>query len=172
VLKGVNCAYRAAPLQQIGFDTRMAGGGAQVHWELALGLAMRRAGWKLLLDPAIAVDHYPAPRFDEDQRQAFSDIAQRDAVANETLALFEHLRGLSRAAFLVWAAMVGTGSAPGLLQIPRLMINRRPHALGLWWATVRGRVAGLNAFRETRPGRPGERPGPNVVASSSSGVHS
>ena len=53
-----------------------------------VGLAFRRAGWRLVLDPAIAVDHFPAARFDEDKRAQFSGLAERNAVANETLVLF------------------------------------------------------------------------------------
>ncbi len=32
-LKGVNCAYRHAALRRVGFDERLRGTGAQVHWE-------------------------------------------------------------------------------------------------------------------------------------------
>jgi GT2 family glycosyltransferase len=168
VLKGVNCAYRAAPLRQIGFDTRMAGTGAQVHWELSLGLAMRRAGWKLILDPAIGVDHFPAVRFDEDQRAAFSSLAQQNAVSNETLVLFEHLRGPTRAAFLAWAALVGTRAAPGVVQVPRLLLVRESHVIRRWWATARGRVAGLRAYRAAPHARPDELP--KNVSAPASGV--
>lgn len=172
VLKGVNCAYRAAPLREIGFDTRMAGSGAQVHWELALGLAMRRAGWRLLLDPAIAVNHYPAQRFDEDQRRSFSGMAVRNAVANETLVLFEHLRGSARLAFLFWAIAIGTIGGPGLLQVPRLILLRRRYPFRLWWATLRGRVAGLKTFFKTRHRSGAERARSALpFTASSSGVH-
>jgi glycosyltransferase involved in cell wall biosynthesis len=170
VLKGVNCAYRAVPLREIAFDKRMAGSGAQVHWELALGLALQRAGWKLLLDPAIAVDHYPAARFDEDQRRTFSSLAVRNSVANETLVVFEHLRGWARLAFLLWIAMVGTSSAPGLLQVPRVIFLRRPHPLRLWWATLQGRVAGLRTFFKTRH-RSGTGRAKSALSLTASGVH-
>lgn len=147
VLKGVNCAYRAEPLRAIRFDTRLAGTGAQVHWELSLGLAMKRAGWKLVLDPSLAVDHYPAVRFDEDRRNEFNALAQRNAVANETLVLFEHLRGIARLSFLGWAVLVGTRAAPGLAQVPRLCLGRERNVLRRWWSTLRGRVMGLAMYR-------------------------
>jgi GT2 family glycosyltransferase len=171
VLKGVNCAYSAGPLRQIGFDTRMAGGGAQVHWELALGLAMRRAGWKLLLDPAIGVDHFPAVRFGEDQRQGFNGLAQQNAVANETLVLAEHLRGARRVVYLIWAGFVGTRGAPGLVQLLRLAILRRPHPFRLWWATVRGRLAGLRTLHRAKLCRQAGRGRDEAAVTSSSGVH-
>ena len=147
VIKGVNCAYRAAPLKAIGFDARLAGTGAQVHWELSLGLAMRRAGWKIVFDPAVAVDHFPAVRFDEDQRSTFSGLAQRNAVANETLVLCEHFRGIQRWVFLLWSLLVGTRASPGFAQLPRLLWEGRPSLGSLWLATVTGRWSGLMTFR-------------------------
>ena len=102
VLKGVNCAYRAPLLRAAGFDTRLAGEGAQQFWELALCLPMRRAGWRLVYDPAIAVEHHVEPRSDADQlhRGVFVAGPLSDATHNESLALLEHLPGAGRAAFM------------------------------------------------------------------------
>jgi len=148
VLKGVNCAYRAEPLRAVGFDSRLAGTGAQVSWELSLGLALQRAGWRLVLDPALGVDHFPAPRFDEDQRARFSGLAERNAVANETLVLFEHLRGMQRIAFVFWAILVGTRQAPGFAQVIRLLLTHDRNVLERYWATLRGRWAGIGMYRQ------------------------
>ena len=167
VLKGVNCAYRSSPLRQIGFDRRLAGGGAQVHWELSLGLAMRRAGWRLLLDPSIAVDHYPAERFDEDQRRVFNPQAQRNAVANETLILFEHLHGLRRVAFVIWAFLIGTRSAPGPAQVLRLLLMKESDVFPRWRATLIGRAAGIRAITAQSKSSANQR-GPSLA---SSGAH-
>src|SRR5207247_3046342 len=41
VLKGANMSYRRAAVQVIGFDEQVRGSGAQVHFELALGLAVK-----------------------------------------------------------------------------------------------------------------------------------
>lgn len=157
VIKGVDCAYRAGPLKEIGFDTRLAGSGAQVHWELGLGLAMRRAGWKILFDPSVAVDHFPAVRFDEDQRGTFNSLAQRNAVANETLLLLEHFSGVHRWVYLLWALFVGTGAAPGLLQLPRALSERKWNAGAFWLATQKGRFQGIAMFCKDKNSR--ARPG-------------
>ncbi len=147
VIKGVNCAFRADALRAVGgFDTRLAGTGAQVHWEMAVCLALKRAGWKVLFDPSLGVDHFPAARFDEDQRGLYNSLAQRNMVYNETLVLVEHLRGIRRVAFVVWAFLIGTRGAPGLVQVPRLMLLlRQRHAGRRWIATVAARSAGLIA---------------------------
>lgn len=152
ILKGANCAYRAGPLKEIGFATRLRGDGAQVHWELALGLAMRRAGWKLVYDPAIALDHFIAQRFDDDanHRGFFSASGLSNSVYNETLILLAFLPPLRRAAFLIWALLIGTWGEPGPLQVPRLLARRDKNVWQRLSAASRGR---LEAIKETAFGR-------------------
>ena len=121
VLKGVNMSFRRSAIAQMHFDPRMQGTGAQVHFELAFSLALKRAGWKLIYDPKVAVNHYPAQRFDEDQRNVFNDIALLNAIHNETLVLLEHLPPTRRAVFLLWAVLVGTRESLGLVQYLRFL---------------------------------------------------
>ena len=154
VLKGVNCAFRGPLLRAVGFDGRLAGGGAQMFWELALCLPLRRAGWRLRYDPAIAVEHHVAPRHDEDQRHrgVFAAGPQADAVHNETLILLEHLNGFSRPAFLAWALLVGTRAEPGLAQLLRLALRADAHAYARWRATWEGRTRGWRTWRAREDG--------------------
>jgi GT2 family glycosyltransferase len=149
VLKGANAAFRRSLLTAIGFDTRLAGSGAQMFWELAVCLPLRRAGWRLIYDPAIAVDHHIAVRHDDDQRHRglFSAPPQIDAVHNETLLLLEHQRGISRLAFRLWAFLVGTRIEPGLAQLPRLVLAGDAHAVARWQATREGRRRGTATWR-------------------------
>ena len=105
VLKGVNMAYRRTAIKGMHFDERMRGTGAQVHFELAFTLPIKRAGWKIIFDPLVAVDHYLAVRFDEDQRYIFNDIAWSNTVHNETLVLLEHFAPMQRITFLLWAIL-------------------------------------------------------------------
>ena len=154
VLKGANLAVRTHLAKSLGFDTRLRGAGAQMFWEMALCLPLRRAGWTLIYDPAIAVDHHIAERHDADQRHrdggAFAAGAQADAVHNETLVMLEHLSGARRAAYLAWAAFAGTRIEPGLLQVPRLLLSGVPSVLGQFRATMAGRLAGWRAWRAWR----------------------
>ena len=149
VLKGVNLALRAPLLRAAGFDARLRGAGAQMFWEVALCLPIRRAGWTLIYDPANAVEHHIAARHDADQRHrgVFAAGPQVDAVHNETLAILEHLGGLRRVAFLAWAMLVGTRIEPGLLQVPRLLLSGDGIAFAKWRATLSGRLAGLSTWR-------------------------
>ena len=147
VLKGANCAYRRAAIWRVGFDKRLLGTGAQVYWELSLGLQLRRAGWKLVYDPAVAVDHYVAPRFDEDQRYRFNAKACTNEAHNETLVLLEHLTPIRRLLFIVWAVLVGTRTAPGLVWWLRLLLRDDRLARAKLQAALGGRVEGWKTWR-------------------------
>jgi len=139
VLKGVNMSFRRSAIGQMHFDPRMRGTGAQVHFELAFSLSLKRAGWKLIYDPRVAVDHFPAQRFDEDQRNRFNDIALINAVHNETLVLLEHLPPAQRTAFLIWATLVGTRDSLGFLQGLRFLPKEGALAGQKLLASLRGR---------------------------------
>jgi GT2 family glycosyltransferase len=115
VLKGANMSYRRAAIQGIGFDEQLRRPAAQPHFEVALGLAVKRAGWKLIYDPAVAVDHYPAERLDDDRRETPSPRALQNAVHNETYALLRFLPWWRKPLAFVYALSVGTRWAPGLI---------------------------------------------------------
>lgn len=142
VLKGVNSSYRRTAIGNLRFDKRLRGTGAQIHNEMPFCLALRRAGWRLIYDPAVAVDHYPGQRFDEDQRNQFNDIAFSNIVHNETLALLDYLPPAQRAVFLVWAILVGTPNALGFVQWLRFLPSEGSLAGQKWLASVRGRWQG------------------------------
>jgi GT2 family glycosyltransferase len=152
VLKGVCCAFRLPLVRAVGFDERLRGQGAQVHWELALCLALRRAGWRLVYDPAIRVRHHVGIRHDADQlhRGRFDVAPHEDAVFNETLVLAEHLTPMRRASFALWATLVGTAAEPGLVQLPRVVAREGRMAFQRWRATQRARRAGFDEARRLR----------------------
>lgn len=147
VLKGVNMGFRRHAIQGMRFDERMLGTGAQVHFELAFNLELRRRGWKIIFDPLVAVDHYPAVRFDEDKRDQFNAIAWSNAVHNETLVLLEHFSLFQRTIFILWAFLIGTREALGLVQLLRLLLSEGEVAKLKWVASLRGRIQGLQSWR-------------------------
>jgi len=157
VLKGANCAYRASLLRAAGFDTRLEGTGAQLYWELALCLPLRAAGWRLVYDPAIAVEHHVEPRDDGDQvhRGVFTAGPLSDAVHNQTLVLLERRGAVARAAFLAWALMAGTRLEPGVVQLAALLSRGDRHAFARWRATLDGRLRGWRRWRATPRRRSG-----------------
>ena len=140
VLNGVNCAYRTNAVRAVGFDRRLRGSGAQVHWEMALGLAVRSRGWQLLYDPAVSVDHYPAQRFDVYQRGEFHPQATFDAAHNLYWALAMCMRrGPHRELALAWQRWIGTPGEPGRIRA--------------WWARLRGDAEAQARATAARDGR-------------------
>lgn len=152
LLKGVNMSFRRTAIKELRFDQRMQGTGAQVNFEIAFSLALKRAGWKLIYDPKVAVDHYPAQRFDEDQRRSFNEIALTNAVHNETLILLEHLPRANRAVFLLWAILVGTRESLGLVQCLRFLPGEGLLAGQKLLVSWRGRWQGWRTWQQ------GDRP--------------
>lgn len=149
-LKGVNCSFLRSATDGRVFDRTLLGKGAQWHWEMAFFLPLRRKG-AILYDPDLLVDHHPAPRHDEDQRDTFNRLATFNAGYNETKVLLENLPVYARFAFFPWAVLVGTSAHPGLLQGVRLAL-RGTHpkvAFGRTLATCQGRFAALGRFLST-----------------------
>jgi cellulose synthase/poly-beta-1,6-N-acetylglucosamine synthase-like glycosyltransferase len=150
VLKGVNMSFRRKVFENLRFDQRLKGTGAQVHFEVAFCLTLRRKGWTLIYDPAILVDHHIAQRFDEDQREQFNAVAFANAVHNETLALLEHLSSWQRLIFMLWAVFIGTNQSPGLVQLIRLLPNQGLTASQKWLASMQGRWQGWQTWRQSQ----------------------
>ncbi len=149
VLKGVNMSFRRSAIANLRFDQRMRGTGAQVHFEVIFSLTLRQQGWKLIYDPQIAVDHFPAQRFDEDQRNSFNSEAKINAVHNETLALLGYFSPLQRFVFMIWAIAIGTSEAFGLLQWLRFLPKDGDVARQKLWACWRGRWQGWQTWEKS-----------------------
>jgi len=125
VLKGANMSYRRKAIEGLSFDERLLGNGAQVHNDMAFSLSVKRRGWRLVYDPDIAVDHFPAQRFDLDKRDFFNKEAYFNSVYNETLIMFDFMqRPFQRVICVMWWVLIGTKQRPGLLQFFRLFLMR------------------------------------------------
>lgn len=151
ILKGVNMSFRRSAVGELRFDHRMLGSGAQVHFEVAFCLALKRKGWKLIYDPAILVDHHLAQRFDEDQRYEFNATAYSNLVHNETVAVMEHLSALQQLVFLLWSVFIGTRDAYGLVQSVRFFRRDGQIAWRKWWLCLKGRWQGWQTLQRSSP---------------------
>lgn len=150
VLKGVNMSFRRTAMKNRHFDRRMRGTSAQIHFEIEFCLALKKAGWKLIYDPNIAVDHYLGQRFDEDRRDNFNEIAMANIVHNKTLALLEHLPTTRRILFLLWAIAIGTRGEPGLMQWLRFLPSEGSLAGKKLLTSFRGRWQAWQTWRQSR----------------------
>lgn len=149
LLKGVNMSFRLIAINGIHFDERLRGTGVQMHNERDFCLRVKRAGWKLIYDPRIAVDHYLGERYDEDKRNQFNLLAIENRAHNETLVLLEHLPFLQKIASILWVVFIGNVTlTPGLAMWLFLILpNREKHKWSRLWATLRGRWQGYKTWR-------------------------
>lgn len=127
--KGCNAAVRGDLLREIGFEPRLRGQGAQVHWELALALDVAGRGFTVGYDPAITATHHIAERHDSDltHRGVFSESGLYDMVYNEHLVIRTRRDRIPATAHLLCSVLVGWLEAPGLIQYLRLIQRRDPH---------------------------------------------
>lgn len=147
LLKGVNMAFRREALRRVRIDGRLRGHGSQVHTEVDLCLAVKRAGWRLVYDPAIAVDHFPAARPAGDHRHESSLARLADEVHNETYCLLKWLPWRGKAAVLAYGLVVGTRRAPGLATAIEQTLRGRRTGAALA-ACTRARLEALGSFVE------------------------
>lgn len=161
-LKGVNLCYRRTALGEEPLDVRLRGAGAQYGEDFALSLAFHDGGWRVVYDPAVAVDHYPGPLYLSDHRVLAQPGAVYAAVHNETFILLRHLSAPRRAAFLVWGVLVGTKVMPGAAAAVYLWgVQRVPGSFARFAAALRGRRDGWRSWRalpETPPATASDRP--------------
>ena len=180
LLKGVNMAFRREAIRHVRFLACLKGTGAQMHNEIDFCLKVKKAGWKVVYDPQVAVDHYPAPRFDADKRSSFHAESFANRAHNETFALMNNFSPGRSLLYLLWAFAVGNRMYPGFLQWLRLLPQSPRLASQKWKAAVKGRIDGLKTWRRMKGGsalesgrrdadcRPGGRVG-NHAASSAGG---
>jgi glycosyltransferase involved in cell wall biosynthesis len=139
ILKGVNLSVRGGLLRAVRIDGRLRGVGTEHHWEVALCLTLAGRGFRIVYDPAIAVEHHLQERVEDSRRFDAGEL--RDSTFNETLALLEYLPAWRRVSFLTWAFAVGTSPTPGVVQLLRSL----PARGGAGWSQFRGAQSGLLA---------------------------
>jgi GT2 family glycosyltransferase len=137
LLKGANMSYRRAAIVGIRFDERLRGSGAQTHNDMAFSMRVKRAGWKLVYDPLVAVDHYPAPRARDDARHQQSPSAIRNGAYNFHLTLRECLPPLRRRIAWWWYMLVGTRVYPGLIHPLLALASKNGAAVRTRWRAAR-----------------------------------
>ena len=147
ILKGANMSFRKEAIQGLKFDERLKGTGAQVYNEMEISLSVKKKGWKLIYDPQLCVDHFPAERFDEDRRNGFNETAFFNMAHNETYSILKHFKFVNRIVYLFWAVIVGSKSSPGVVQFIRILPSQKNVALKKVILALKGRWGGWKTWR-------------------------
>ena len=148
VLKGVNSSYRR---EVLALPSGLRGAGTQIHFEVAMGVMVRRAGARLVYDPSITVDHHPADRQDLDKRGA----PPAEAVAGHAYNLTTSIGMLGMSRMLVryaYAVLVGDRAMPGILRAVVLLAQGDRASLTRLRGSLAGNTAALgDRLRGVRP---------------------
>jgi glycosyltransferase involved in cell wall biosynthesis len=156
-LRGANMSYRRSAIALSGragantglrFDERLQGTGAQPLNDVAFSLAVKRAGYKLIYDPEVAVNHYAGNRVKPGQPQSFDDTDWTNAIHNETLILLEHFPLSQRLVYILWANLIGSSESRGLVQLLRFLPREGAISQRKWLATMRGRWQGWQTWQK------------------------
>jgi glycosyltransferase involved in cell wall biosynthesis len=159
-LKGVNMGFWTSSAQQVNLKDHIVGNGAQYRNEFMLSLAVSEGKGRVLYDPAIQVDHFPAHRDNDDARTPVSIAELKLDVSNELASLLAYGYGPR---FFIAAArtlFIGTDVRPGIFRI----CNHRNDSSGqtseklasLLWSLKRSLLT-ASAVRQDRRRRTGRK---------------
>lgn len=149
VLKGANMLWRRAALE---LPVGLRGTGAEVHYEVAMCGRARRSGWRLILDPAIEVQHRAGVRFGEDLRGAPSRVAIGDAAWNLVVATAILQPGpAARTRRLLYGTLVGDRGTPGLVRAAAAWVRGEHDIARRLGPSLGGQLAAEAALLRGRP---------------------
>lgn len=147
VLRGSNCLFKGDFLRGCGFERGLRGKGAQVNWELALGLQAKAQNLKMIFDPTVQIIHNVAPRHDGDtvHRGIFNFEGTSDIAYNETFVALKHGTGLVRWTIPLWQALIGSHVCPGLARGVDFVLRPSSKPGQRFAATLTGRLGAFKA---------------------------
>ncbi len=145
-LKGANMAVRDTA--RAPFEERLRGEGPQVCNDFEASWSIRKRGWRVVWDPDVRVDHFPAERESDDKREARSLVAECDECHNEMYTLLRHTESWQRPLVIAYQLLFGSRRAPGLLLGLRQARDRESRRRTVALAEARG--AALHTIRASR----------------------
>lgn len=139
VLKGVNMAFRR---DLLALPVGLRGGATQDHFEVSASLWVLRSGARVVYDPCVGVDHYPAPRADGTRRFSVDPALARASAYNLVYSIvsFRPRIALRRALF---GMMVGDRGCPGLARAAMAVIRGDRSVSLRLWPSLRGQADAL-----------------------------
>ena len=142
-LMGGNMSYRVSLAKEC-LPARALNHDVAFHWELDMGLKIKKRGYRIVYEPAAAVDHHSAPRRILGVRtRNYEGIYY--ANYNFAYIIMRHFKMLRRWGYIGYTAAVGEETSPGVAKLVHLWLLHR----GLGWqlisASILGRFEGARA---------------------------
>ncbi|MBC7287162.1 MAG: glycosyltransferase [Armatimonadetes bacterium] len=150
ILKGANMSFRKKLMRP--FDEALQMGSAQCN-DLDMSLHVRRQGYRLVYDPAVVVDHFPAQRFGESTRDTEAPHMLYAEGHNWMYVALKHAAWWQVPVVLLYGFLIGHARAYGLGRAawsvfrdgPRLALHRLYHSL-------RGKLGGIMTWLQSGRG--------------------
>jgi GT2 family glycosyltransferase len=139
--RGANMAIRRQVVPQLEFDLRLNVGSGRFY-ENDLCWQAREAGWRVLYDPTVVVDHFPDPAGHRDGKAAVAHHAFTVG-HNWTLIALKHLDTPTRMAFVPHWFLWGSSTSPGPIRWLGQGIGGKRPPLRSLWEGMRGRSQAL-----------------------------
>lgn len=138
-LRGVNCAYRANVLKEVGFNSELRGNGAEWGNDMMLGFSIIKRGYKLWFDTRVIVDHYHGARFYDDQRNLFNSSWTENAALNTWLCIKMYPNIFKKTNAVAWNIVIGNKHTPGIaLAIYLALLREDSNAIPRFKASMLG----------------------------------
>jgi cellulose synthase/poly-beta-1,6-N-acetylglucosamine synthase-like glycosyltransferase len=138
--KGVNMAFRVTAINKVALTDLVVGSGAQVGYEVILGFAAKRAGYKVMYDPHLTVKHFPAERPAQDDRRALSWQKVYERAHNRMIALVAYGKMHDAILHSLHTLTLGDRMNPGVLKFLALLLSDTRNASTRYFATVSGLI--------------------------------
>ncbi|HVV49024.1 MAG TPA: glycosyltransferase [Polyangia bacterium] len=122
-LMGGNMSFRREVAQRLEFDMELNRNAAQ-GYEVDIGLQVRRMGWKIVFDPAMAIRHYSAPRETVGMRVSNAESIKWYCY-NCSRVTLRRLPPARRLLSLVYQLGIGDRRAPGLFPMLAAPVARK-----------------------------------------------
>ncbi len=144
ILKGANMAFRRAALA---VPRGLIGSGAEPHNDAAMSLHARSLGWRVVYDPQVVVDHFPAARVEGSMRGQTGAADVRTGAYNLTSALLS-TGTVTWWRRLMFGVFVGDRGTPGIARTAGALASRADrremlHRLG---PSICGQVAAARNY--------------------------
>jgi len=141
ILKGANMSFRRELLGH--FDEALQLAAAQCN-DLDASLSLRRRGYRLVYDPDVVVDHYPAERHGPSTRRYYAPHMLFAEGHNWMYVALKHAPWWQVPVVVVYGFLVGHARAYGLFRAATAVLRDGPvEPARRLWHSLRGKCAGL-----------------------------
>jgi len=139
-----NMSFRRSALEKVKIDMILNYGSAK-GYGIDLCLSLKALGYKIVYDPELIVDHYPAPRKISVNRGRTKDNFYEYS-RNLTYIMLKHMSSIKKVFFLIYFFFVGQKISLGLITSIYLLFLREKDIWGKILYSFKGKREGIKLY--------------------------